>query len=180
MQRQACLQDIGPMCDDTATYESVDATTWSQLTLFAAASPAKTYQWPAAARVWLESAADFGTSTIAFLQSLGRAGLLSRMSPACYPATADGTLPPSFAGWSNAGMASPTGFLTHSISEWPSDAAVCSLSAVLETETDVAPKYFLSQRAAAGILRRAEKRGKNLPPRLQEALQALAAGIDQG
>jgi hypothetical protein len=35
------------------------------------------------------------------------------------------------------------------------------LADVLEDE--VAPKYFLSPRAAAGILRRAEKRGRTLP-----------------
>ena len=36
------------------------------------------------------------------------------------------------------------------------------------------PKYFLSQRACRGILQRAEKRGKPLPPKLEWALKVQA------
>jgi hypothetical protein len=50
--------------------------------------------------------------------------------------------------------------------------SVCSLSEVLEPH--VAPKYFLSARAAQGILRRAEKRGKTLPELLEAALRSVA------
>jgi site-specific DNA-cytosine methylase len=42
-------------------------------------------------------------------------------------------------------------------------------------EAEVHPRFYLSPRAAAGILRRAEKRGKDLPPALASALQALSA-----
>jgi hypothetical protein len=69
-------------------------------------------------------------------------------------------------------MGSPTEFLTLSISEWPSAAAVCSLSDILENG-DVPQRYFLSAKACAGILRRAEKRGKALPEPLQQALVAV-------
>jgi hypothetical protein len=50
---------------------------------------------------------------------------------------------------------------------------VCSLSDVLETR-EVPQKYFLSQKACAGIIRRAEKRGKELPAQLRDALTAAA------
>ena len=53
------------------------------------------------------------------------------------------------------------------------DDGVCSLSDILETG-DVPQRYYLSPRACAGILRRAEKRGKTLPRRLARALQAVA------
>jgi hypothetical protein len=69
-------------------------------------------------------------------------------------------------------MGSPTEFLTLNISEWPKDAAVCSLSDTLETG-DVPQRHFLSATACAGILRRAEKRGKKLPVMLQSALQRV-------
>lgn len=59
------------------------------------------------------------------------------------------------------------------ISEWPNDAAVCSLSQVLE-HGSIPPRYFLSAKACAGILRRAEKRGKTLPTMLHRALLAQA------
>ena len=67
--------------------------------------------------------------------------------------------------------------LTPNISEWPNDAVVCSLSQVLE-QTLIPSQYFLSQKACAGILRRAEKRGKSLPAALQQALSGVA-GIKQ-
>ena len=62
---------------------------------------------------------------------------------------------------------------TPNFSEWPNDAAVCSLWQVLETGA-VPRKYFLSAKACAGILRRAERRGKALPTILRQALQAVA------
>jgi hypothetical protein len=62
---------------------------------------------------------------------------------------------------------------TPNISEWPNDADVCSLSQVLET-TSIPQRFFLSSRACAGILRRAEKRGKDLPPALKTALESVA------
>ena len=61
-------------------------------------------------------------------------------------------------------------------SEWPSAAegsSACSLASILEPS--VAPKYFLSRKACAGILRRAEKRGKALPVVLRAALMAVAS-----
>jgi hypothetical protein len=56
----------------------------------------------------------------------------------------------------------------------PSDDAVCSLSHVLEDSQDVPERFFLSPKACAGILRRAERRGKTLPPLLLEALKCAA------
>ncbi|KVX33428.1 hypothetical protein WT32_02470 [Burkholderia anthina] len=70
-------------------------------------------------------------------------------------------------------MGSHTAFLTLSSSEWPSDAAVCSLSDILETG-DVPQQYFLSAKACSGILRRAAKRGKELPAPLHRALTLVA------
>lgn len=73
----------------------------------------------------------------------------------------------------NAGsVASPGRYWTASTSESRNAADARSLSAVLQAE--VSSRYFLSAKAAAGILRRAEKRGKTLPPVLAAALQALA------
>lgn len=47
-----------------------------------------------------------------------------------------------------------------------------NLSQILERETS--EKYYLSPKACAGILRRAAKRGKALPPQLRAALAAVA------
>ncbi|MNJ52534.1 hypothetical protein D3C77_478750 [compost metagenome] len=65
------------------------------------------------------------------------------------------------------------GFWMPNISAWPNDAAVCSLSQVLE-QGSIPLKYFLSAKACAGILRRAEARGKTLPGELHSALRFSA------
>ena len=76
--------------------------------------------------------------------------------------------------WPNSGMAWHGGCLTLSTGEFPSGAGESTLSDILET-CDLPERYFLSAKACAGILRRAEKRGKALPERLQAALKAGAA-----
>jgi hypothetical protein len=73
------------------------------------------------------------------------------------------------------GIMSHGEYWTLSISEWPKDAAVCSLSEVLETG-EIPSKYFLSPKACQGILRRAEKRGKKIPEALRVALERQAIG----
>jgi hypothetical protein len=70
-------------------------------------------------------------------------------------------------------MGSPTEFLTLSTLEFHSAAAACSLSDVLEGGS-VPQRFFLSSTACKGILRREEKRGKELPEQLARALQAVA------
>ena len=61
--------------------------------------------------------------------------------------------------------------LTLSIGESPSVVVESSLSQILQPVEDVPEKYYLSPRACLGILRRAEARGKALPPTLKEALE---------
>ncbi len=58
-------------------------------------------------------------------------------------------------------------------SVWRSGASVSSLSEILETGP-VDRRYFLSAKACLGILRRAAKRGKELPPPLKAALEEVA------
>jgi hypothetical protein len=82
-------------------------------------------------------------------------------------------------------MGSPTECWTLNTCEWgdgpePSRSAggecsssVASLSEVLETGP-LPPRFSLSAKACSGILRRAERRGKALPPMLKAALEAVA------
>lgn len=81
--------------------------------------------------------------------------------------------------WSLAPEDASRGLLkTLNISEWPSDAAVCSLSEILET-APIPQRFFLSAKACRGILRRAEKRGKTLPTQLLLALRAVAGASNE-
>lgn len=136
----------------------------------------------AVVRGLMESVAGSGSSSIASLLSAAPHGFLSRTSLAFYPATEGLTLPSSFEGWQNSGMWGPGGFSTVSTSEWPSDGngSSCSLAEILEP--DVPPKYLLSPKACRGILRRAERRGKELPQSLKSALEqtATATAMETG
>ena len=75
-------------------------------------------------------------------------------------------------------MGMHTEHLTLSTSEFHSGADACLLSDILETGA-LPSRYFLSAKACRGILRRAEKRGRALPPALHEALRQVAESIPQ-
>ena len=60
-------------------------------------------------------------------------------------------------------------YTTHSFGEYPNEENVSRLSQILEACPH--PRYALSARACAGIIARAERRGKELPPELLTALQ---------
>lgn len=62
-----------------------------------------------------------------------------------------------------------TELLTLNIGESPNVGRDSCLSDVLEQ--NVPEKYYLSKKACQGILRRAESRGKTLPPLLKDALK---------
>ena len=61
----------------------------------------------------------------------------------------------------------PGASMTLNTGESPSVGRESTLSQILQA--NVPEKYYLSPKACAGILRRAEKRGKELPPILKEA-----------
>ena len=60
-----------------------------------------------------------------------------------------------------------------STGECPSVARESTLSQILVQNAP--EKYFLSRKACEGILRRAERRGKDLPPMLRDALMEVVA-----
>ena len=97
-----------------------------------------------------------------------------KMSPDCSARTMVKHLQGASESYSTAGLVRSGGdFSTARISVWPNDGSACSLSAILEENP--ATKYSLSPKACAGILRRAEKRGKTLPPMLEAALRRVAS-----
>ena len=129
------------------------------------------------------------TSCLHILHSLnicGLNGLCGKTSPEFCRADEEGILEPSSGRWGNWGTGSPTECLTlngceHSGTHAPSRSAegvcslsrgeVCSLTDVLETQP-VPQRFYLSEKACSGILRRAERRGKILPEQLRRALES--------
>src|SRR5581483_5796808 len=147
---------------------------WEQSTFWPEEHLASLSPSPGCERDWMTRVATSPSSLLDLLADSGPYGWSGRTSPASCRSMEDGRLEPYSACWSSAGMGSPTGFWTLDFSEYPSDGVVSSLSDILETG-EVPQQYFLSSRACRGILRRAEKRGKDLPEALKSALLAVAS-----
>jgi hypothetical protein len=103
----------------------------------------------------------------------------SRTYPDSSPRTAVGTSESCLERWPTSGTAWRGGFSTHVSSECRSAGGACSssepsLTEILEPPQNVPARYSLSARAAQGILRRAEKRGRTIPDHLWRALSAVA------
>ena len=75
------------------------------------------------------------------------------------------------------GIPSRGGCSTLNTGESPSVAVASHLSQILEAQP--LPKYYLSATACQGVLRRAERRGKELPPILKAALENQSALITE-
>jgi len=139
-------------------------------------SPAKTSQLPESEP---DSQANDQDSSSRQPESLTlfsgtEAGFSLRMFPDSFPHKAEEISESFSRRWPNSGfMTSPGECWTVDTSECRSDGGVSSsLPDVLEA--DVPPRFYLSQKAAAGILRRAERRGKALPEHLESALRELS------
>ena len=156
-----------------------DIRTCRGLTSSVPASPARIGRSRARERDCLERAARSFTSLQESCTHFDPLGSSSKMFPDFSVVTTDETLRKSSGfSWSSAGMGFNGVCLTASFSESPNAAVVCSLSDALESH--VPQRFFLNPRAAQGILRRAKKRGRELPPRLQAALESLATRRDEG
>lgn len=148
---------------------------YQQSTFLSEAAPASPSASPDSERDWMTRVATWPSSTYAFSTTFGHAGAFSRTSLDFCRRTEDGRSEPFSGRWKNSGTGGPTGSWTRSTRECHNDAVVSSLSAILETG-GVPRRFYLTPKACAGILRRADKRGKALPPQLKEALEAAAGG----
>jgi hypothetical protein len=142
----------------------------------AEASPAKTSASPDDEPDSPANAQDSSTSSpesLTLFSPLADGSSL-RTYPDYFPANADEIMPSYSRRWPTSGFTtSPGECWTADTSESPNAGAVStSLRDVLEAS--VPARYFLSPRAAAGILRRAEKRGRELPQHLADALRLVS------
>ena len=142
---------------------------WDEPTLFAEGSPVKTYPLQGSERDSLaKEPASSGMHSLSQRMSK-HDGSSWRMSPDYSRQIRDAISEQSRLHWPTQGMCIWNGAcLIRSSSESPNVAVESSLSQVLQTQTDA--RYLLSEKAASGILRRSERRGRTLPPILREAL----------
>ena len=130
-------------------------------------------QSPVSEKVWMIRAANSPLPLQAWLDAFVLNGFSGKTSRVSYPAAGVLISQPSKVRWSKSGISSPGESLTLDISERPSVAKECFLSDILETG-DLPQRYYLSPTACAGILKRGERRKKNIPPVLKMALKAVA------
>ena len=112
-------------------------------------------------------------NTVESLRHLCQHTSSGKMYQVSYPPTKEKTLEPSSKRWLNSGILLLGECWTANTSECHKDAEESFLSDVLEKQ-HVHSKFYLSQRACKGILRRAKKRGKTIPPKLKQALENSA------
>ena len=157
------------------TFDFVKDLTFSQ-----AEPPAKTSQLQDGAKVvekGVGRALPSAGNGCDWLPSYVRELSYGRMCSGAFPRTEGQTSQVSFPRLANSGIAWRGEYWTANTPEWTagpwpsrSDVGVCGLSDVLTDSRKIPPKYFLSQRACLGVLRRAERRGKELPKELENAL----------
>ena len=137
--------------------------------------PAKTSQL----REWGRELGLKGSSLDSFMNFID---YLSKVAPEFFSSktcqafslpTEDETSTSFFERWPNSGMVWDGVCLTAKTSECPNHAKESSLWDLME-KAEVPLKYFLSPNAAKGMLRRADRMGRNLFPPLREALEILA------
>ncbi|MGA2091780.1 MAG: hypothetical protein ABSH16_00030 [Sedimentisphaerales bacterium] len=148
-----------------------------QLTLFAPDVLAKPSVSPDSERDWMIHVVTSPSSFSEFWKNTGLDGLYTRMYLEFFPKTPE-RLSPSAMGCKRSGMGFRGQYWTLNTSVFRNGASASSLSDILETG-DLPQRYFLTKRACLGILRRTEKRGKDLPPMLLRALKAVADGLKE-
>lgn len=140
-------------------------------------SPAKTSAWLANVLDYLDKDRVYFGKLEESLMKPKRNTSSSKMFPVYCHQTTDKIWQPSSVRWLSSGMASRGECLMLSSLEYPNAVVESSLSDVLETTGNHLHKYLISRKAAEGILRRANKRGKTLPEPLQKVLEKL---VDEG
>jgi hypothetical protein len=95
----------------------------------------------------------------------------SKTSLVCYPVTMEKILESSSGRWPTSGILSGGVCLMLNTLEYPSEGSVSSsLADVVQTQP-VQQKYYLTVKAAEGVLRRSNRNGKLLPDQLQKAFE---------
>ena len=180
-----CSHTTIPPSRTMGTSPPSKVTNMDQLTFLSEEPPANPSLSQDSVADWMTTVATWPLSFAALLGECSPAGSSGRMSLASFPWTKGQPSVPSLERWRNLGMAWRGECLTLNTSEWNhtlapsrSDGSVCSLSDILETG-DHLSRYCLSPKACAGILRRAEKRGRALPPLLHNGVGTCGADDNQ-
>jgi hypothetical protein len=159
-----------------------------QLSMFPAELTSLSEELPAKDSVSQESREDCRMTApssalpfASFLQTCNPGGSFGKMYRVSLAPEGEKISKPSSEKLMKSGIAVGGECLTLNTPEWTvslvpflNEDGVCSLSDILEMSGNIPQKYYLSQLACLGILRRAASRGKDLPEMLKDALEMQA------
>jgi hypothetical protein len=133
--------------------------------------PAKTSALLARGLVLLAQEAGYSGKLQELWKKRKATGSSSKTSLAFLPLTQGQTSVLSSERWQTSGMVLRGGCLMLNTLEYPSAGAECSsLVSVIQTQ-QVQEKYYLTHKAAEGVLRRSNRHNKKLPDILQKAFE---------
>lgn len=132
---------------------------------------------PESEREWMIRVANWQSNSLTLFASCAPVGSSGKMCLESSVQIKEETLEHSCPKWGNAGMGSPIAFLTLNISESHREGEESLLSDILEIG-EVPQRYFLSQKACAGILRRVEARDGEMHPVLRMVLKQNAGNAE--
>jgi hypothetical protein len=145
-----------------------------QLTLFVEEPLAKHSQSLDNGEGWL----TLGGNSLLSLDDLPNEQMLAGSSGKTFPVSSvvlvDGILASSSGRWQTQGIVSLGVSWTRNGSDCPSDGKGSLLSDIVQPMEASLDRFCLTPKAATGILRRAQRRGKILPEPLVKALQLVA------
>lgn len=144
-------------------------------------APVSRFPWPDSVEGWLTSEETWPSFSAALCSATSLDGCCGKMSPARFPLSEAPPSGPSSRRWMKSGMVWRGECLTLNTSECAAspelsrkDESVSSLWEVLETG-EVQERYYLTAKAAAGILRRADAKKIRLPESYREMLERRKA-----
>ena len=123
-------------------------------------APARASLEPDTEKAWMIRVLTSPLPSVLWFTAIAPVGSVGKMSPASVPSTAARISRPSSGGWSSSGMAACGEVLMLSCRPGAAARACVPCRPFFQATGDVPPRFFLTPRACAGILRRAGNRGR--------------------
>lgn len=145
-----------------------------QSTFWSEGRPASPSVLPDSERVWMTLVAISPLSFFDLLKLLALDGFSGRTYQACLRSIEGGRLEPFSEGWKNSGTWGPSESWTAATTESLSDEDVSLLSDILEEDSSLPSRCYLTAHNCSRLAARSEKYNRPLPTDIREALKKTA------
>ena len=149
----------------------------NQLTLLLGEHPVNLSQSQDFEVAWKILEETLPSRLLKFSNTLSQNGLSGKTCQEYFPQITEETFTHSQKVFKQSGMALDGEYLMLNTSDSPKDVKESLLLEIIQETSEVSQRYYLSERACLGILRRADKKGKKLPEKLEQALLQMTGGL---